>query len=104
MLATKLIVTVAKYPEHDPEDTEEKTYEFEAYELANGLISISSHDTNDWFFEDRESIQASGYDSIIDVTVTESVTNWNLKDLRKTIKASLKEFGSVPQKALAMLG
>ena len=98
MQAIKLIVTATEYTD------KETSYDFPAYQFSNGLIMVIGEDTNDWFFEDRESIQANGYDSIIDVTVTDSVSNWNLKDLRKTIKASLKEFGSIPAKALAMLG
>ena len=99
MQATKLIVTATEYTD------KETSYDFSAYQFSNGLIMVIGEDTNDWFFEDRESIEANGLAQVTNVEVeAESTIDRSPKDLRKAIRASLKEFGSVPPKALAMLG
>jgi len=99
MLATKLIVTATDY---GPGDSE---YMFPAYELGDGLIAVVANDTNDWlFYENRESIEAYGEDSICDVSETHSIKKWDLEDLKESIRASLTKFGNIPPKALALLG
>ena len=104
MQAKKLIVTASIYNHEAPEDAEESTYTFEVYELENGLIATSGLGTNDCFYEDREWIQSPSLDSICGVTETDSVRDWDLEDLKKTIRDSLYEYGGIPAKALAMLG
>ena len=105
MKATKLIVTATEYTEYDDKET---SYDFPVYQFSNGLIMVIGEDTNDWFFEDRGSIEANGPHGLAQVTnveiEAESTIDWSLKDLRKAIRASLGEFGSIPPKALAMLG
>ena len=101
MKAKKLIVTAAEYSSGNIEET---SYEFPVYEFQNGLILVVSQDTNDLFYEDRESIKANGYAQVTEIVETETVSGWDLFDLQRAIRASLAEFGSVPAKALAMLG
>ena len=39
---------------------------FYCYEFENGLILVEGETTNDWFFSDRNSIEACGTDIVID--------------------------------------
>ena len=109
MKSIKLIVTATDYNKQYSADSYEfpveleVSHSFPVYELENGLIIVVSNDTNDWYYESREEIDANGNDFISDVTETDSIREWDLEDLRESIEASLKEFGSVPKKALAML-
>jgi len=100
MVATKLIVTAT---EKDSGLLEEFTYEFPVYEFEDGLILVIGEDTHDWFFEDRESIEANGCAQVIDVAESSETIDWSLEDLQEAIEGSLSEFWKVPKKALDLL-
>jgi len=91
-----LVVTVQDYGKGS-------TYDFCAYEFGSGLILVSREETNDWFFNCREEIEANGLDQILYFTETEESTEWSLEELQESIKGSLAEFGSVPELALSLL-
>jgi len=73
-------------------------YDFKALEFENGLILVQSDVTNDWFFSNRNDIDACGNAQVIAVVDTGEVEVWNSDDLLKSIQGSISEFGedSVP--------
>lgn len=80
------------------------TYTFKAYEFSNGLILVPGETTNDWFFEDKESIEACGCDIIGSVEEIGETVNWTFEELLEAVRGSIEEFGSdsVPQKYLEL--
>ena len=74
--------------------------EFKVYEFDNGLILVPSASTNDWFFEDSDSIEACGNDVVTEIEDTGTTVTWTARELLESIQSSMKEFGidSVPSK------
>lgn len=73
-------------------------YSFTAYEFKNGLIAVLGETTNDWYFENRDKIEACGCDIVTGVTETGEIIEWSEETLIESIKGSIMEFGedSVP--------
>jgi hypothetical protein len=79
---------------------ESEPYTFSVMEFENGLIIVPSDTTQDWFFKDRESIEANGNDVVTGVIDTGEVSEWTPESLAISVKGSISEFGegSVPAK------
>ena len=77
---------------------------FNVLEFENGLILVPGESTNDWFFDDRDSIDACGGDIVTSVEETGETEEWTSEQLLRAIQESVKEFGvdSVPQKHLEL--
>ena len=99
LVAKKLIVTAV-----DDSCPKTASYKFPVWEFENGLILVPSLSTNDYFFEDRESIEACGLAFVDSIEETEITDNWKSSYLLLTIQRSMREFGidSVPQKHLEL--
>jgi len=103
-LKTKILevraINLNRINEPNPEKYE---YTFEVEEFENGLIRVIGETTNDWFFEDADSIEACGNDIVLSI---EEIGESNLKasSLLSSIQGSIKEFGinSVPVKHLEL--
>ena len=105
MKATKLIVT-AQETSFDMEGAPiSSLYDFTVFEFENGLILVPSDSTNDWFFENRDLIEANGCAEVLEVESTDTVIEWDLSDLAESIKGAQSEFGSdrVPSIALDLI-
>ena len=96
MIAKKLIVTAT-------ETTSSFIYQFPVWEFEDGLTFITNNNYVNFFFEDRKEIKTSNPEEVFEVTETDSVFDWSLKDLQESIRVSLTEYGDIPAKALAML-
>ncbi|MGL5059909.1 MAG: hypothetical protein ACRC62_07990 [Microcoleus sp.] len=98
LIAKKLTVSV-KSPEG------ESGQDFEVLEFENGLILVAGCNTNDWYFEDRDSIEPCGLDIVSAVGETEETEEWTQKELQQSYMGSLREFGGDPAhvKILALL-
>lgn len=83
----------------------ENTGSFEVYKFENGLILVPGENTNDWYFEDCDSVVGCGNDCVESIEETESVSEWTVDELKKSIEGSVREFGedSIPQKAYELL-
>lgn len=74
---------------------------FYAYEFKNGLIMVVGETTNNWFFEDRNSIEACGTEVVDGIEVIEDVfITLSSEELLESALGSKAEFGedSVPEK------
>lgn len=78
---------------------------FEVYEFENGLILVPGESTNDWFFANRESIQASGNDVVDSVEESGRFVEFTPSELKTAVERSQAEFGidSVPSNYLELL-
>jgi hypothetical protein len=101
MKAQKLIVTAREL--NYSETGEKDSYHFPVYEFENGLILVVGDTTNDWFFDSRDEIEPNGTAVTESVQETGEFSDWDKGDLIESIKASLNEFGSLPDKALQLL-
>jgi hypothetical protein len=98
---------IAKTLEVHVEETQDdntRRYTFKAHEFANGVIMVPSDQTHDWFFVDRDSIQASGLGVVVEVTETEDTVIFTREELRLSIGGSIDEFGEddATRKAICM--
>lgn len=86
-------------------DEKGSQYTFEALELENGVILIPGESTNDWFFENRDSIEPSGTATTVSVEDSGETRIWTVKELKTSIEGSISEFGEdeATAKALELL-
>jgi hypothetical protein len=88
---------IAKTLEVHVEETDgdnNRRYTFKVYEFTNGVIMVPSDQTHDWFFVDRDSIEANGLGVVVGVTETEDTVTFSREELRQSIAGSIGEFGS----------
>lgn len=100
-LTAKILIVCCKNPDRAKAICGyDLSYTFQAYEFSNGLIMIPEEITNDWFFEDRDSIEACGKDLVTSVEETDSSIALSTKSLLESIQGSMRQFGknSVPPK------
>jgi len=77
-----------------------KTSYFEVYEFSNGLILVPGSQTNGWFFDDRDSIEANGSDLVVGIKEEDACVQFERDELLAFIQGSMFEFGvnAVPPK------
>lgn len=104
MLKAKVLTVNCRDDSDTPIGENSQHYSFEVLEFENGLILVPGDTTNDWFFEDREKIQASGLAYVTSVKEKNEMVEISAKALRESIQGSIREFGekSVPIKHLQL--
>lgn len=80
-------------------------YTFIAYEFPNGVVMVPGETTNDWFFEDRDSIEPNGNGVVTGVSESGRTVPFSAGELEHSIQCSISEFGedAGTAKALAQL-
>lgn len=84
MKVRKLIVTCT----NDKGD-----YEFECLMLPNGAIVVYGDTTNDWYFENKNRIQANGDALVVEIVETDDFYDLEPLFVAKSLRGSTLEFG-----------
>lgn len=79
---------------------------FNVYEFPNGLVLVEGYNTNDWFFENRDAIEACGTAVVSSIEETGRTEDFTAESLLKSVQGSIKEFGvdAVPSKHRELWG
>lgn len=72
----------------------EYSYTYTVYELPNGVIMAPGDNTNDWYFESRDDIQANGYSIVASINETGSVIEFSVDELCDSLEGSICEFSA----------
>jgi hypothetical protein len=96
------VLVIDSVPYNECGDCEER--EFEVLEFENDLIMVEGESTNNWFFDDRDSIEGCGCDIVQSVAETGEVREILSANLLSSIQESISEFGveSVSSKHLEL--
>lgn len=77
---------------------------FEAFEFDNGLVMVVGESSNDWFFENRELIEACGNAVVVEIQEVGDTDCFTAEYLKESFEGCEAEFGSIPSKCWEMLG
>jgi hypothetical protein len=89
LIAKKLIVTAQEIGDCNPKYS---TYQFPVWEFSNGAILVPGETTNDWFFDGRNEIEPNGTAIVAEIEETDETNEFDVEDLKTTIKSSESEF------------
>lgn len=101
MLEAKVLEVSTRTLNADPVESASR---FKVYEFSNGLIMVPGDATHDWFFDDRDSIEACGNDVVVKVEETGATVEFSNQEFFESVEGSQSEFGddSVPEKYLEL--